>query len=100
MLGKYTSLFDWKVSNLLSGEAYDERVYEMTKHALDVTVEHAEAIGARSEEGILALISALIESGLTMLLLGQSYPASGGGHHLSHYWEFTKCFGLLTDLFP
>ncbi|QDH22140.1 sn-glycerol-1-phosphate dehydrogenase [Saccharibacillus brassicae] len=87
MLGKYTSLYDWKVSHLLSGESFDERVYEMTKHALDVTVQHSTAIGRRTEEGILALISALIESGLAMLLLGQSYPASGGEHHLSHYWE-------------
>lgn len=32
-------------------------------------------------------MSALIESGLAMLLFGQSHPASGAEHHLSHYWE-------------
>ena len=32
-------------------------------------------------------MSALIESGIAMLLFGQSHPASGAEHHLSHYWE-------------
>ncbi len=32
-------------------------------------------------------MNALIQSGLAMLMFGQSHPASGGEHHLSHYWE-------------
>jgi glycerol-1-phosphate dehydrogenase [NAD(P)+] len=32
-------------------------------------------------------MEALIKSGLAMLIFGQSHPASGGEHHLSHYWE-------------
>ena len=32
-------------------------------------------------------MTALIESGIAMLLFGQSHPASGAEHHLSHYWE-------------
>lgn len=87
MLGKYTSLFDWKVGRLTGGEPYSPLVAEITADALEDCVRHAEQIGARQEEGIRALIGALVESGLAMLVFGQSHPASGGEHHLSHYWE-------------
>lgn len=87
MLGKYTSLFDWKFSHLTAGEPYDEQAAAITERALRSCVSHAEAIGARTEEGIRALMTALIESGIAMLLFGQSHPASGAEHHLSHYWE-------------
>lgn len=87
MLGKYTSLFDWKFSHLTAGEPYDEQAAAITERALLSCVSHADAIGARTEDGIRALMTALIESGMAMLLFGQSHPASGAEHHLSHYWE-------------
>ncbi|RUT29854.1 sn-glycerol-1-phosphate dehydrogenase [Paenibacillus zeisoli] len=87
MLAKYTSLFDWKFSHLTAGEPYDEQAAVITQRALWSCVEQVEAIGKRTEEGIRTLMTALIESGLAMLLFGQSHPASGAEHHLSHYWE-------------
>lgn len=87
MLGKYTSLFDWKYGALTGGEPYLPIAAEMTRSALSDCVENVEAIASRSEEGIRTLIEALIESGLAMLLFGKSHPASGAEHHLSHYWE-------------
>lgn len=87
MLGKYTSLFDWKFGHLTAGEPYCEAAADITRRALDACVNAAGDIGARSEEGVRVLTNALIESGLAMLLFGQSHPASGSEHHLSHYWE-------------
>ncbi|WP_019007759.1 sn-glycerol-1-phosphate dehydrogenase [Cohnella laeviribosi] len=87
MLGKCTSLFDWKFGSVTAGEPYDEAVADITEQALRACIEHAEAIGRRTEEGIRVLMNALIESGLAMLVFGQSHPASGAEHHLSHYWE-------------
>ncbi|WP_068619055.1 sn-glycerol-1-phosphate dehydrogenase [Paenibacillus tuaregi] len=87
MLGKYTSLFDWKFSHLTAGEPYDEQVAAITERALKSCVDHVEQIGSRTEAGIHTLMTALIESGIAMLLFGQSHPASGAEHHLSHYWE-------------
>lgn len=40
-----------------------------------------------TEEGIRILMTSLIESGIAMLKFGQSHPASGAEHHLSHFWE-------------
>lgn len=87
MLGKYTSLFDWKVGQAVGGEAYDGFVVMLTERALADCVAHVEAIGGRTPEGIETLMRALIESGLAMLIFGQSHSASGAEHHLSHYWE-------------
>ncbi|MFC5648251.1 sn-glycerol-1-phosphate dehydrogenase [Paenibacillus solisilvae] len=87
MLGKYTSLFDWKFGSIAGGEPYSEVVAEMTRNALQQCVDHADEIAGRSSEGIRLLTGALLESGFAMLLFGQSHPASGAEHHLSHYWE-------------
>lgn len=87
MLGKYTSLFDWRFGSLTAGEPYDPFVCELTDSALMACVDNAGEIGRRTPEGVAILMQALIESGIAMLILGQSHPASGAEHHLSHYWE-------------
>lgn len=87
MLGKYTSLLDWSFGASEGGEPYSEAVAEITRIALNKCVEHAPQIASRDQEGIRILIEALIESGLAMLLFGQSHSASGSEHHLSHFWE-------------
>lgn len=87
MLGKYTSLFDWKFGSLAGGEPYSEEVADRTKRALQQCVDHCEEIGRRTPQGVEILTRALIESGFAMLQFGQSHSASGSEHHLSHYWE-------------
>nr|WP_268237845.1 iron-containing alcohol dehydrogenase [Paenibacillus radicis (ex Gao et al. 2016)] len=87
MLGKYTSLFDWKFGTIYANEPYSDRIAEMTRGALQQCVEQVDQIAARTPEGIRLLMSALLESGYAMLLFGQSHPASGAEHHLSHHWE-------------
>jgi len=87
MLGKYTSLFDWRFGFLSGGEPYSPAAADLTERALRTCVAHADGIGRGTEEGILALMRALFASGLAMLLFGQSHPASGAEHHLSHWWE-------------
>ncbi len=87
MLGKYTSLFDWKFGSLLGGESYSEEAAVRTRHALQQCVDNCDEIAKRSLSGIEILTRALIESGFAMLQFGQSHPASGAEHHLSHHWE-------------
>jgi glycerol-1-phosphate dehydrogenase [NAD(P)+] len=87
MLAKYTSLADWKFGHLAEGEPYCPLVAKITSDALEQCVRNIDKIAAADEEGVRILIEALIGSGLAMLLFGQSHPASGGEHHLSHYWE-------------
>lgn len=87
MLGKYTSLFDWRFGAEVADEPYLAEAADRTRLALETCVANVDRIAARTEEGIHSLIGALIESGLAMLLFGRSHPASGSEHHLSHYWE-------------
>lgn len=87
ILGKYTSLLDWKISGLIGNEPYNETAANLTKQALELCVNHVEKIQKADQEGIKILMEALLLSGLVMQLLNHSRPASGAEHHLSHYWE-------------
>ncbi|MDN4524134.1 sn-glycerol-1-phosphate dehydrogenase [Fictibacillus fluitans] len=87
MLGKITSLADWKVSRWMANEPYCPTGAALTKEALENCLSHLEDVAAQSEKGLTVLLESLIISGLVMLVLDHSRPASGGEHHLSHYWE-------------
>jgi glycerol-1-phosphate dehydrogenase [NAD(P)+] len=87
MMAKFTSLADWRFGSLIAGEPYCPLADQLTREALDSCLAHVDAIAEGSMTGVHILIEALIKSGLAMLLFGKSHPASGGEHHLSHYWE-------------
>lgn len=87
MLAKFTSLADWVFSHCTADEPYCPIVAEITRASLERCVQNADRIAAGDAEGIRILMEALIESGLAMTVFGKSHPASGGEHHLSHYWE-------------
>ncbi|WP_440118600.1 sn-glycerol-1-phosphate dehydrogenase [Paenibacillus sp. QZ-Y1] len=87
MLGKYTSLADWIVSRDMGGEPFCPVAYRMTEEALITCVDHVRDIAEGRAEGVTVLMDALIASGISMLIIDHSRPASGGEHHLSHRWE-------------
>ncbi len=89
MLGKITSIADWRLGHLLWDEPYDEAIAQRTLAAAQLCVDHAAAIGAHTPDGMRLLMEALIESGYCMLDFGSSRPASGTEHHYSHVWEMT-----------
>lgn len=87
IFGKYTALADWKTAHVLAGEHFCERIEQMTRKALKTVYECCERICGRDEEAIEQLIYALLLSGLAMQLMGNSRPASGSEHHISHLIE-------------
>ncbi|WP_413382531.1 sn-glycerol-1-phosphate dehydrogenase [Alkalihalobacillus sp. 1P02AB] len=87
MLGKTTSLVDWQFGHLIDEEPFCPLVFQMTEQALEKCSKNFQKIANREEGGIKILMQSLILSGLAMLRFGQSHPASGAEHHLSHYWE-------------
>lgn len=89
ILGKLTSLADWQLEHLIWGDPFDAQVEARVRRALQQCIDSADAIAARSLEGIRSLMEALLESGIGMLEFGNSRPASGSEHHCSHYWEMT-----------
>lgn len=87
MLGKYTALADWKLASLVWDEPYSASIAERMRAALTACVESAQEIQQATPAGVARLMDGLVESGFCMLLNGNTRPASGAEHHLSHYWE-------------
>ena len=87
ILGKYTCLVDWKMAHLIEDEYYCEVIDKMVKESIEIVVEESDGIKQRNQEAVKHLMEALVLTGVAMSFVGNSRPASGSEHHLSHYWE-------------
>ncbi len=87
VIGKVTALFDWKVANLLLGEHLCPEIYSLMSDALDAVIDAAKNESVTSVSFAEKVMNGLILSGIAMQLQGNSRPASGGEHHMSHLWE-------------
>ena len=89
MIGKYISLCDWKISNILTGEFYCERIADMTLNAAQKVLSSIQGISDGLNEAYEILMYGLLLSGLAMQMIGNSRPASGAEHHISHLIEMS-----------
>ena len=87
IIGKYSCLNDWKLAHLVNDEYLCEFVMNATYEAVEKTVRLAEGLNNRDADAIHALMEALVAVGILMAYVGNSRPASGSEHHLSHYFE-------------
>lgn len=87
ILGKYTALADWKIAHALNGEFFCPVIEGMTRDAVGTIYGCCEKIKERDEEAFTQLTYGLLLSGLAMQLMGNSRPASGSEHHISHLIE-------------
>jgi len=87
MLGKYSSLKDWKIASILTGEYYCETVAAMVRLSVQKCIDHIHGFQNREEAAIQSLMEGLVLSGIAMSFVGNSRPASGSEHHISHFWE-------------
>ncbi len=87
ILAKFCCLTDWKMSHLLTGESYSEESASLMRVALEKCYQNTDSICACGREGIDALLRALLISGYAMVIAGNSRPASGAEHHMSHFLE-------------
>ncbi len=89
IVGKFSSLNDWKLGALLYNEYYCQKVYDILYATAIRVRDLAEGILARDAEAVDALMEALVVAGITIAYVGNSRPASGSEHHLSHFFEIT-----------
>ena len=94
IIGKYSCLNDWRLSHAVNGEPLCPEIYDLTYRTVASVADMGEKIVARDEASIAALMRALVLVGIAMAYMGNSRPASGSEHHLSHYFEVV---GLLRD---
>lgn len=87
LLGKYTALADWKITHLLTGEYICEEICDMEYKALDSLIASLDGLTAGDTKAYEDLMYGLLLSGLAMQMTGNSRPASGAEHHMSHLWE-------------
>ena len=93
ILGKYICLTDWKLAHLITGEYYCTYVESLIRSSIEAVVSAISKVRERDEEAIGSIMEGLVLSGIAMSYVGNSRPASGSEHHLSHYWEMMSLFG-------
>lgn len=87
ILGKYICLTDWKISKIITGEYYCPTIVKMVEHSLEKVTKNATKVLQRDEDAVSAIMEALVLTGIAMSFVGNSRPASGSEHHISHFWE-------------
>ncbi len=87
LLGKINCLTDWRLSKIINNEWHCEFISGIVEKAIEKTIEAKDGIIAQDNNAIATLLEALLLSGVCMDYAGNSRPASGCEHHMSHFWE-------------
>jgi glycerol-1-phosphate dehydrogenase [NAD(P)+] len=83
IVGKFVSLFDWRVGNIITGEPVDNEIYSLEEEAVKTVMETDVSAAGYTD----SVMKCLVMSGMAIQYMGNSRPASGAEHHLSHLWE-------------
>lgn len=97
MIAKYVALIDWKISSILTGEIYCDRVAKLTRDAVDVLMSMADSVTVNNEETAGKIFEALLMTGIGMSFTQNSRPASGSEHIVAHLLE---CIQLRDGIIP
>ena len=87
LIAKLTSVADWELGHVLWDEPFDRKIAQRARQAVWDCVGQIDSLAAAEPKGVQALFLGLIESGFCMLDFGETRPASGYEHHVSHFWE-------------
>jgi glycerol-1-phosphate dehydrogenase [NAD(P)+] len=87
MLGKYSALRDWKLGMIINDEYFCDAVLKLMEHSAQKCIEGIDGCIERNDDAIRNLMEGLVMSGVAMSFVGNSRPASGSEHHISHFWE-------------
>ena len=87
LLGKSTCLCDWKLAKVINGEHYCDKIVELVEKCVDDVLQVADKAKDRDPKVLGDIMEGLVLTGVAMSLYGNSRPASGCEHHMSHYWE-------------
>lgn len=87
LLGKSTCLCDWKLSRLINQEHYCDHIVDLVETCVQQVLGQTGRVKERDPEVLGKIMEGLVLAGVAMSLYGNSRPASGCEHHISHYWE-------------
>lgn len=97
MIAKYVGLIDWRISNILTGEYYCDKVAGLTKQAVDNLMSLAEFVTSDDELTAGKIFESLLMTGIAMSFTKNSRPASGSEHIIAHLIE---CLQLPMGIIP
>lgn len=97
MVAKYIGLVDWKISHILTGEIYCEKVAQLTRCAADELLKMADKVTLNDEYTAGKIFEALLKTGIGMSFMQNSRPASGSEHIIAHLIE---CIELQNGIIP
>lgn len=92
MIGKYSALSDWQVSRIVNGEYYCDVTAKISSDAIKKCVDNIDGVKNREDLAIENVMDGLVRTGIAMSFVGNSRPASGAEHHISHFWEMKFLF--------
>ena len=87
LIGKLNALNDWRLEVLITGAHYCKKIDELVTAYVEDILTKTDLLKARDPEAIGNVMNALLLTGATISLYGNSRPISGAEHHMSHYWE-------------
>ena len=87
IMAKYTALAEWRIANLLTGEYLCPVIYELMNKAANTAMDSVDGILKGEDSAFENVTYALVMSGIAMQMMGNSRPASGAEHHISHMIE-------------
>ena len=89
IIGKLSCLNDWRLAAAVNNEYFCQYVYDLTMDMVDSIKNDGQLLQKRDVCAVKKLTEALIGVGIAMAYVGNSRPASGSEHHLSHFFEIT-----------
>lgn len=99
LLGKISCLTDWRLSNIVTGEWHCDFISNIVNTAIEKTISARDGIASADSNACATLLEALLLSGVCMEYAGNSRPASGCEHHMSHFWEMRNLLEGKKDAF-
>lgn len=87
LIGKITCLNDWELAHQITGEHICSNIVTLVRKCVDDVLAKSARLKAKDPEVLGDIMRGLVLSGTAISLYGDSRPASGAEHHMSHYWE-------------
>ncbi len=87
LIGKITCINDWELARIINGEHYCPHIVELIKDCVNGVIAVSPQLKTRDAQALGKVMNGLVLSGTAISLYGNSRPASGSEHHMSHYWE-------------
>ncbi|MEM0371301.1 MAG: NAD(P)-dependent glycerol-1-phosphate dehydrogenase [Ignisphaera sp.] len=86
LIGKFSSVLDWRLAHKLRGEYYGDYAASLALLSAKHILKNSELFEEKTFplEAIRILVEALISSGIAMAIAGSTRPASGSEHMIAH----------------